>query len=46
MRLLLGFLLCVLVMSPRANLAVFILIPGLGVSEIWLKYRTKERSNG
>ena len=46
MRWLLAFLLIVLVLSPRANLAVFILIPGLGVSEIWLKYRTKERSNG
>ena len=46
MRILLGILLCLLVISPRANLAVFILIPGLGVSEIWLKYRTRERSNG
>jgi hypothetical protein len=46
MRVLLAILLCILVFSPRANLAVFILIPGLGVSEIWLKYRTRERSNG
>jgi hypothetical protein len=46
MRLLLAFLLGVLLLSPRANLAVIILIPGLGVSEIWLRYRTRERSNG
>lgn len=46
MRVLLAILLAILVLSPRANLAVFILIPGLGVSEIWLKYRTRERSNG
>jgi hypothetical protein len=45
MRWLLAFCLCVLLFSPRANLAVFILVPALGVSEIWLKYRTKERSN-
>jgi len=24
---------------------VLILIPGLGVSEVWLKYRKEERSN-
>jgi len=46
MRLMLAIILGILVFSPRANLAVFILIPGLGVSEIWLKYRTRERSNG
>jgi hypothetical protein len=46
MRVLLAIMLGVLLLSPRANLAVIILVPGLGVSEIWLRYRTRERSNG
>ena len=35
----------ILAMPPRIGFAVLILIPGLGVSEIWLKYRRPERSN-
>jgi hypothetical protein len=35
--------LCILAFIPRANLALAILIPGLGVSETWIKYR-RERS--
>ncbi len=35
----------ILAFTPRINLAFLILVPGLGVSEIWLKYRTKERSS-
>ncbi len=30
--------------TPRISLAVLVLVPGLGVSEIWLKYRREERS--
>jgi hypothetical protein len=35
----------VLAMTPRIGFAVLVLVPGLGVSEIWLKYRKEERSN-
>jgi hypothetical protein len=35
----------ILAMTPRFGIVVFILIPGLGVSEVWLKYRREERSN-
>jgi hypothetical protein len=35
----------ILAMTPRVGIAVLILIPGLGVSEIWLKYRREERSS-
>jgi hypothetical protein len=35
----------ILAMTPRIGLAVLILVPGLGVSEVWLKYRREERSN-
>jgi hypothetical protein len=35
----------ILALTPRIGIAVFILIPGLGVSEVWLKYRREERSN-
>ena len=35
----------ILALTPRIGIAVLILIPGLGVSEVWLKYRTEERSN-
>jgi hypothetical protein len=45
MRWLLGLILVILVLTPRANLVVLIGLPALGVSEIWLKYRSKERSN-
>lgn len=34
----------ILVMTPRINFIILILVPGLGVSEIWLKYRREERS--
>ena len=44
LRITLGILLIILALSPRINVIVLILIPGLGVSEIWLKYRTRERS--
>jgi hypothetical protein len=35
----------ILAMTPRIGIAVLILVPGLGVSEVWLKYRREERSN-
>ena len=35
----------ILAMTPRIGIAILILVPGLGVSEIWLKYRREERSN-
>jgi hypothetical protein len=35
----------ILALTPRVGIAVFILIPALGVSEVWLKYRREERSN-
>ena len=35
----------ILAMTPRIGIAVLILVPGLGVSEVWLKYRKEERSN-
>ena len=35
----------ILAMTPRVGIAVLILVPGLGVSEVWLKYRRQERSN-
>ncbi len=34
----------ILAFTPRINLAILVLVPGLGVSEIWLKYRREERS--
>ncbi len=34
----------ILAMTPRINLIILILVPGLGVSETWLKYRREERS--
>ena len=36
--------LVLLALTPRLGFLILILVPGLGVSEIWLKYRTKERS--
>ncbi len=35
---------CILLLSPRINIVIFMLIPGLGISEIWVKYRKEERS--
>lgn len=35
----------ILAMTPRIGIVVLILVPGLGVSEVWLKYRREERSN-
>lgn len=35
----------VLAMTPRIGIVILILLPGLGVSEVWLKYRREERSN-
>ena len=34
----------ILAMTPRINFVILILVPGLGVSETWLKYRREERS--
>ncbi|MBA7628238.1 hypothetical protein ES703_35714 [subsurface metagenome] len=36
--------LCIMFLSPGINIAVSVLVPGLGVSEIWIKYRKVERS--
>jgi hypothetical protein len=44
-RWLLIMVLVILAMTPRIGIAVLILVPGLGVSEVWLKYRREERSN-
>ena len=44
MKWLFGIAIFLLLLFPRVNLAVMIFIPGLGISEIWIKYRTKERS--
>jgi hypothetical protein len=43
-RLLLIIGIIILALTPRVGIAILILIPGLGVSEVWLKYRTEERS--
>jgi hypothetical protein len=43
LRLLVYVVLAVLFVSPRANLVVVIGLPALGVSEIWLRYRTRRR---
>jgi hypothetical protein len=45
MRWMLIAVIIILIMTPKIGFAVLILIPGLGVSEIWLKYRRPERSN-
>lgn len=44
LRLLAYVVLVVLFLSPGANIAVVVGIPGLGVSEIWLRYRTRRRN--
>jgi hypothetical protein len=44
LRLLTYVVLAVLFLSPGANIAVVVGLPGLGVSEIWLKYRTRRRN--
>jgi hypothetical protein len=44
LRWLLVLAIVILAFTPRVNLAIAILVPGLGVSEIWLKYRREERS--
>jgi hypothetical protein len=35
----------ILALTPRIGIAVRVLVSGLGVSEVWLKYRREERSN-
>ncbi len=37
------FTLIVLLFTPKINILILILIPGLGISEIWIKYREFER---
>lgn len=44
LRLLTYVVLVVLFLSPGANMAVVVGLPGLGVSEIWLRYRTRRRN--
>ncbi len=44
LRLLLSFILIIVTFLPGVNIVVFIGIPGLGVSELWIKYRKLERS--
>jgi len=34
----------ILLLSPKINIVFLLLIPGLGISEIWIKYREMERS--
>ncbi len=43
LQLLLYFMLIILLFTPKINIIVLIAIPGLGVSEIWIKYREFER---
>jgi len=44
LRFLFVFSLVILIMSPRVGIIFLLLIPALGVSEIWIKYRIKSRS--
>ncbi len=44
LRFLFAFSLVILIMTPRVGIVFLLLIPALGVSEIWIKYRTKQRS--
>jgi hypothetical protein len=44
LRFLFVFSLVILIMTPRVGIVFLLLIPALGVSEIWIKYRTKQRS--
>jgi len=44
LRFLFIFSLVILIMTPRVGIVFLLLIPALGVSEIWIKYRTKQRS--
>ncbi len=37
------FTLAILLFTPKINILILILIPGLGISEIWIKYREFER---
>ncbi len=37
------FTLIILLFTPKINILILILIPGLGISEIWIKYREFER---
>ena len=45
MRVVVYAVLAVMFVSPGANIAVIVGIPALGVSEIWLKYRTRRRKD-
>lgn len=42
LRFLFAFSLVILIMTPRIGIVFLLLIPALGISEIWIKYRTKE----
>jgi hypothetical protein len=42
LRMLLTFIIIVMVFMPGVNLVIFIGLPGLGVSELWIKYRKKD----
>lgn len=44
LRFLFAFSLVILIMTPRVGIVFLLLIPALGVSEIWIKYRIKQRS--
>lgn len=44
LRLLAVFVICLMLFVPRVNLLVYLGIPILGVSEIWIRYRIVERS--
>ena len=37
-------ILAILFITPRVNIGVAVALPGFGVSEIWLKYRSRARS--
>jgi len=44
LRLLAAFVICLMLFIPRVNLLVYLGIPILGVSEMWIRYRIVERS--
>jgi len=45
LRTLLTFIVVILVFIPGANLVIFIGFPGLGVSELWIKYRKAQEGD-
>ncbi len=38
-------MLAILLLTPRINIVMFFLIPGIGISEMWIRYRKPERNS-